>query len=910
MASSATQLQLLTGDGELEEGALVSFLAHNGAEGWNRRYRVVAVMGPQSSGKSTLMNHVFGTTFREMDHERGRSQTTRGVWLARASKPDSTGATDANSKQRPTLVMDLEGTDGRERGEDDTAFEKQTALFAMATADVLMVNMWCNDLGREVASGKPLLKVVFQVNLRLFTPRKTTLLFVIRDKSRTPEDRLLETLREDLRRIWDGITKPERHESSSFEDFFHLEFVALSHYEHAREGFVRDCEKMRRRFFVDEDTDVSGNDVSAAVPASGLAVSLREAWRAVRENRDLDLPAHGVMVATVRCEEIARERLKKLVEDGVAARVAKIAAEADDDARACGLGDKTREAIREHLEVYDEESKFFDETIAVAKRQTLKRALEEKLVPATETRLVRVAARLAERARDALAAFSLKKKPNEHSVESSGFAAVSDAALSDAREHWRAVVTDASPYPEVSNEVSNEVSTTSDVTVTESSESSSDSEEVFVRVVARCSAAFEKEMERVITSARADLVAETTRDLERSMERSVGSAIASALDDTAADLWDGVNAVVASRHARHVASLASALAEIGGLAKNELDRLLMSASSKTHDAAEVKINELTSVRNVVSLMKRAFSRSFSKDSRGLPRAWRASDDVARANALAQKEAARVLALVAVSRLRDPRDFFEKDAAEREARSHAAIEQALFDALVPSVDPSVEPQEPNGGSRPEDETARVMKDGDSSKTPPTRKKSLPVEWAEEDSARVLLDPGACRDAWRAFESDIAYVVSQAMAAQAAAARGGAPNAPAWMYAALIVAGADEAFWLLRNPFTLLFFAAAFLFLRAVYRRLDVETAMRMGLVPGIMFLATRVVPAVMQVLSRLMEEGRDAHGLAGDKKEKKEKEKEAPSRDSAAFDSARAPAISADGMKRRGGGAMMYPTGET
>ena len=911
MASSATQLQLLTGDGELEEGALVSFLAHNGAEGWNRRYRVVAVMGPQSSGKSTLMNHVFGTTFREMDHERGRSQTTRGVWLARASKPDSTGATDANSKQRPTLVMDLEGTDGRERGEDDTAFEKQTALFAMATADVLMVNMWCNDLGREVASGKPLLKVVFQVNLRLFTPRKTTLLFVIRDKSRTPEDRLLETLREDLRRIWDGITKPERHESSSFEDFFHLEFVALSHYEHAREGFVRDCEKMRRRFFVDEDTDVSGNDVSAAVPASGLAVSLREAWRAVRENRDLDLPAHGVMVATVRCEEIARERLKKLVEDGVAARVAKIAAEADDDARACGLGDKTREAIREHLEVYDEESKFFDETIAVAKRQTLKRALEEKLVPATETRLVRVAARLAERARDALAAFSLKKKPNEHSVESSGFAAVSDAALSDAREHWRAVVTDASPYPEVSNEVSNEVSTTSDVTVTESSESSSDSEsDVFVRVVARCSAAFEKEMERVITSARADLVAETTRDLERSMERSVGSAIASALDDTAADLWDGVNAVVASRHARHVASLASALAEIGGLAKGELDRLLMSASSKTHDAAEVKINESISVRNVVSLMKRAFSRSFSKDSRGLPRAWRASDDVARANALAQKEAARVLALVAVSRLRDPREAFEKDAAEREARSHAAIEQALFDALVPSVDPSVEPQEPNvSGSRPEDETARVMKDGGDSSSK-TRKKSLPVEWAEEDSARVLLDPGACRDAWRAFESDIAYVVSQAMAAQAAAARGGAPNAPAWMYAALIVAGADEAFWLLRNPFTLLFFAAAFLFLRAVYRRLDVETAMRMGLVPGIMFLATRVVPAVMQVLSRLMEEGRDAHGLAGDKKEKKEKEKEAPSRDSAAFDSARAPAISADGMKRRGGGAMMYPTGET
>ena len=893
MASSATQLQLLTGDGELEEGALVSFLAHNGAEGWNRRYRVVAVMGPQSSGKSTLMNHVFGTTFREMDHERGRSQTTRGVWLARASKPDSTGATDANLKQRPTLVMDLEGTDGRERGEDDTAFEKQTALFAMATADVLMVNMWCNDLGREVASGKPLLKVVFQVNLRLFTPRKTTLLFVIRDKSRTPEDRLLETLREDLRRIWDGITKPERHKSSGFEDFFHLEFVALSHFEHAHESFVRDCEKMRERFFVDEEASSSTNDASAAVPASGLAVSLREAWRAVRENRDLDLPAHGVMVATVRCEEIARERMKKLAEKDAAARALKIADAADADARACGLGAATRETIREHLEVYDEESKFFDETIASAKRSMLKRALEEKLAPATEARLVRVAARLAERVRDLVCK---KSDPS--------FAAVSAAALSDAREHWRAVVTDASPYEAPYEDLGADSS--SDVPKRSDCDDSAE-EDVFARVVARASAAFEKETERVVSSVRHERVTETTRDLERSMERSVGSAIASALDDAASDLWDGVNAVVAARHKRHVDALASALAEFG-LEPNELDRLTGSASKKTHDAANAKIHELTSVRNVVTLMKGAFSRSFSKDSRGLPRAWRASDDVARANALAQKEAARVLALVAVSRLRDPRESSEKDAAEKEARSHVAIEQALFDALVPSLDPQ-EPQEPHdaddaalGGLGTDGDTKNALRRR-SSKTF-TKKKSLPVEWAEEDSTRVLLDPGACRDAWRAFESDIAYVVSQAMAAQAAAARGGAPNAPAWMYAALLVAGADEAFWLLRNPFTLLFFAAAFLFLRAVYRRLDVETAMRMGLVPGIMFLATRVVPAVMQVLSRLMEEGRDAHGLTVDKKEK---EKEAPSRDGEAFDSARAPAISADGMKRRGGGAMMVPT---
>ena len=66
-----------------------------------------------------------------MDAMSGRRQTTRGIWLARSGK-----------LPRPaTLVMDLEGSDGRERGEDDNSFERQSALFALAVADVLLVNM-------------------------------------------------------------------------------------------------------------------------------------------------------------------------------------------------------------------------------------------------------------------------------------------------------------------------------------------------------------------------------------------------------------------------------------------------------------------------------------------------------------------------------------------------------------------------------------------------------------------------------------------------------------------------------------------------------------------------------------------------------------------------------------------------
>ena len=54
----------------------------------------------------------------------GRRQTTKGIWLALGQKI-----------QAPrTLLLDLEGSDGRERGEDDNSFERQSSLFALAVA--------------------------------------------------------------------------------------------------------------------------------------------------------------------------------------------------------------------------------------------------------------------------------------------------------------------------------------------------------------------------------------------------------------------------------------------------------------------------------------------------------------------------------------------------------------------------------------------------------------------------------------------------------------------------------------------------------------------------------------------------------------------------------------------------------
>ena len=109
--------------------------------------------------RSNIKGHAnlqFGTKFEEMDAISGRTQTTKGIWLANSKK----------LSQPKSFIIDLEGSDGRERGEDDSSFERQSSLFALAIADILVVNMWAKDVGREAGAGKPLLKTIFQVSIQ------------------------------------------------------------------------------------------------------------------------------------------------------------------------------------------------------------------------------------------------------------------------------------------------------------------------------------------------------------------------------------------------------------------------------------------------------------------------------------------------------------------------------------------------------------------------------------------------------------------------------------------------------------------------------------------------------------------------------------------------------------------------
>jgi hypothetical protein len=291
-------------------------------------YHLISVFGSQSTGKSTLLNHLFGTDFGVMSED-DRKQTTKGIWMSRNKKdggePNGAGVEGAKRMADNILVMDVEGTDGRERGEDQD-FERKSALFALATSEVLIVNIWEHQVGLYQGANMGLLKTVFEVNLQLFLKNsksnpRSLLFFVIRDHlGRTPLQNLKNTLVQDLTRIWSTLSKPQGLEKAKIEDYFDFAFVALPHKLLQPEEFVKAVDKLATRFrecyrdrksaFEDEDSSpLLLSEYHRRIPADGFPVYAEGVWEQIVTNKDLDLPTQQELLAQFRCDEISREVL-------------------------------------------------------------------------------------------------------------------------------------------------------------------------------------------------------------------------------------------------------------------------------------------------------------------------------------------------------------------------------------------------------------------------------------------------------------------------------------------------------------------------------------------------------------------------------------------------------------------------
>ena len=108
------------------------------------------------------------------------------------------------------------------------------------------------------------------MNLKLFltapTKNKTVLLIVIRDRTKTPHEKICGDMRRDLDTIWGSLVKPPEYAESSLEEFFELQYVSLPSFELEEDDFRAECTLLRRRFLPDTESTYIRSDETKVLP--------------------------------------------------------------------------------------------------------------------------------------------------------------------------------------------------------------------------------------------------------------------------------------------------------------------------------------------------------------------------------------------------------------------------------------------------------------------------------------------------------------------------------------------------------------------------------------------------------------------------------------------------------------------
>ena len=541
-------------------------------------YDICAVLGSQSTGKSTLLNRLFGTNFDVMD-DRARQQTTKGIWLCRGM-------------DRNVLVMDVEGTDGRERGEDQD-FERKSALFSLATAECVIVNMWENQVGLFQGANMGLLKTVLDVNLTLFqvgraragAPKeKTLLLFVIRDYiGTTPLANLESTIRADLQRIWASLTKPEALAGAELGDFFDVSFSALPHKVLQAKEFDEGIAQLQRRFIDRSDPQyVFQTEYHKRIPIDGLPHYLESVWEQILQNKDLDLPTQQELLAQFRCDEIAAAAAAVFAAAMTALRSALDAGQV-----LATLGVDMASHRAEALAVFDKDASRYHRGVYARKRADLLLQLNAVLLPFFLAQLKNLHTKLASAFQQAMqegtrgASYDFGRLVEEH---------VAHALAAFDGETQRLVLPDT------------------DWSVSE--------ERMHL----------EEDLRAVARTLRADETQKLAVRLEKDIRRHLAEPIEAALSEPDAGMWDRVLGVWRDACDRAAALYRERAAHLNTTPDEDaatVGRLHMVAWRALLD----RVQESTSETVLASRLRAFFEDRFRYDASGVPRVWKPSDDM-------------------------------------------------------------------------------------------------------------------------------------------------------------------------------------------------------------------------------------------------------------------------------------------
>eukprot|EP00835_Amoeboradix_gromovi_P001464 NODE_67_length_23829_cov_0.557059.p3 type:complete len:456 gc:universal NODE_67_length_23829_cov_0.557059:2325-3692(+) len=257
----------------------------------NKPYSLLSIVGSQSSGKSTLLNEMFNLQFDVM--QATRKQTTKGVVLDKYM-----------NDEKQVIVCDVEGSDGREHGEEQKT-ERLLLLFALSVSDILLFNLFENSVGLYHGANMGLMRMVLEIYYEIFIEhhqnekiKKKTLLFVVRDYTNTtPVEEMRNILYNDIATIWSNLT------DKNVDLYFDVNIHALPHF------------KLQKLEFQDSVKSLKNNIISLQykdelrVHSDSLNDYMSRIWELITTNKELDVPTQMELVMKYRVQRLGQECL-------------------------------------------------------------------------------------------------------------------------------------------------------------------------------------------------------------------------------------------------------------------------------------------------------------------------------------------------------------------------------------------------------------------------------------------------------------------------------------------------------------------------------------------------------------------------------------------------------------------------
>ena len=209
------------------------------------------------------------------------------------------------------MVIDIEGSDSRERWEQGKKFQNKVALFGLVLSNVLLINIWYNDVGRMSASNYEIIRLILGLNVQYFDQKQVKrIVFVLRDSidvdERNGNRHIEDLLVQDVKRIWNEIKKPPHIKSEDIDSYFSFKVFLVNSLTHRKEKFEQDVAKLKGVIMGMDCLDF-GN-----VPLSDFYLYMRSSWEIIDQNKDINIPGQVKMVSEFRCEEIKKEEIARL----------------------------------------------------------------------------------------------------------------------------------------------------------------------------------------------------------------------------------------------------------------------------------------------------------------------------------------------------------------------------------------------------------------------------------------------------------------------------------------------------------------------------------------------------------------------------------------------------------------------